>query len=629
MKTFRVLGFLLVCILLLQFRPIEIDPSDACAEYLLQEKTALLGHLEQLEKEGSLSSPNWEKARHHLHLARLSYKRIEFLLAWYDKGSASLINAAPIAKVDVSNAQYITLAPTGIQVLEELLYEEDPDIHPILSELQKTNRLVNAIDKRVPLKGAMNREGVYLSVHFGLIRILTQGITGFDSPASGKAMEESAVALESMAVVLEQFQEEFDSGKWARFRFSIHKASDFLLENPEFDRFDRFGFIRDHGNSLLNALVSLRESWAELDLTRYRNGRNPVNPDSRNLFDPYFLDPLAYSSDPSDTLSPARLELGRYLFFDPILSAGNKRSCASCHRPGLAFSDGRNKSLAFDGLNDVGRNSPGLLNSAYQSAQFWDLRETFLEDQIDHVVSNGKEFHSSYTEIMRKLAQSREYDSLFHAAFPDASEPVNIRYFNLALADYLRSLQSFNSPFDRMIRGEQKADEAVVSGFNLFMGKALCATCHFPPTFSGMVPPEYTEMESEVLGVPANTNWDSTSLDPDQGRYHFQQAEAFRRSFKTPGIRNAALTAPYMHHGAFGSLEEVVEFYRRGGGAGLGLKVPNQTLPFDSLELSAQDQMDLISFMKALSDPGNYTAPNRLPLMDVDAWNRRKTGGEY
>ena len=150
-------------------------------------------------------------------------------------------------------------------------------------------------------------------------------------------------------------------------------------------------------------------------------------------------------------------------------------------------------------------------------------------------------------------------------------------------------------------------------GFNLFMGEAACGTCHFAPTFAGLVPPFYRESESEVLGVPAASPMTgATELDADPGRVASGQpldgVDFYAYSFKTPTVRHAAETAPYMHNGAFATLGEVVDFYEAGGGAGLGLDVPHQTLPFDSLALDDGDRADLVAFMEALSDVGRATA---------------------
>ena len=132
------------------------------------------------------------------------------------------------------------------------------------------------------------------------------------------------------------------------------------------------------------------------------------------------------------------------------------------------------------------------------------------------------------------------------------------------------------------------------------MGKALCATCHFMPLTSGTVPPFFTDTEKEVIGVPETAA--NKELDDDLGFYFMYEEPIQLGMFKTPTVRNAELTAPYMHNGVYESLEEVIDFYNKGGGGGLGFDLPHQTLPFDNLELTAEEQQALIAFLKTLTD---------------------------
>jgi cytochrome c peroxidase len=163
-----------------------------------------------------------------------------------------------------------------------------------------------------------------------------------------------------------------------------------------------------------------------------------------------------------------------------------------------------------------------------------------------------------------------------------------------------------------VLRGEKSALltgknlQKVKNGFNLFMGKAACGTCHFPPTFSGLVPPHFTDMESEVLGVPTHPT--SKKIDPDLGKgaIYKYKSPIYAHAFKTPGLRNISRTAPYMHNGAYRTLQEVMDFYNRGGGIGIGTDVPNQTLPSEKLNLTKQEIAEIIAFMNALVEKPKY-----------------------
>jgi cytochrome c peroxidase len=151
------------------------------------------------------------------------------------------------------------------------------------------------------------------------------------------------------------------------------------------------------------------------------------------------------------------------------------------------------------------------------------------------------------------------------------------------------------------MRGNEEAlSKQELKGFNLFMGKAKCATCHFIPLFSGITPPKYVMSETEVLGVPVSLE-DST-VDADPGYYGVIGVDSYKYAFKVPTIRNINKTAPYMHNGIYQTLDQVMEFYNNGGGAGLGINLPNQTLSKENLHLTKKEIQDIIAFMKSLEN---------------------------
>ncbi len=256
---------------------------------------------------------------------------------------------------------------------------------------------------------------------------------------------------------------------------------------------------------------------------------------------------------------------------------------------------------------------------------------------MHHVVLNPQEFNSTFQEIIEKISKSDEYLHYFEDAYGNKGKyQISPWSISNAITCYVATLASFNSPFDRFIRNEQDTiQEDVIRGFNLFMGKAACGTCHFAPTFSGLVPPLFTESESEVLGVPASGDTINPMIDKDPGRSGSgkisEQSYIYDRSFKTVTLRNIALTGPYMHNGVYESLDEVMDFYNKGGGVGLGLLLPNQTLADSPLGLNEEEIKDIIAFMEALTDTTNFTAvPKQLPSFPNGSYlNDRKVGGEY
>jgi cytochrome c peroxidase len=233
-----------------------------------------------------------------------------------------------------------------------------------------------------------------------------------------------------------------------------------------------------------------------------------------------------------------------------------------------------------------------------------DARAAFLEDQVTDVVENVHELAGTLPALAETYRDDAAMRARFREAFGERGDstvtPLRIR---TALAAYERSLVALDAPFDRYVRGDSAAlTRDARRGYDVFMGKGRCGTCHFAPLFNGTVPPDFRKSELEVLGTPATRGWRNVPLDDDLGRARVYQASIYRHAFKTPTVRNAALTAPYMHNGVYRTLDEVTEFYARGGGAGLGIAVDNQTLPGDRISLTAADRRALHAFLAALTD---------------------------
>jgi cytochrome c peroxidase len=458
------------------------------------------------------------------------------------------------------------------------------------------------------------------------------GITGFDAPAAGKEIENSALALQPVLAVVASYSQNATSETNTASHKAALKLKEsilYLQQHPDFETFDRVYFIRELLNPAYAALTLLQQQL----LPQADNILKPINDKATGLFSADFLQTAYYGKQDRQQQSPELIHLGKTLFFDPLLSENNKRSCASCHAPDKAFADGLARSVAFDFKGTLKRNSPTLLNAAFSTAYFWDSRAQYLQDQIPDVLLKTDELHGNYEEVVQKLKGSPEYRKLFRRAFSEQSDrSLNANTLNRAIAAYVQNLVALNSPFDRYMRHETDILPAAAKrGFNLFMGKAACGTCHFAPIFNGTVPPRYLESESEVLGVPATANLISPTLDNDIGKAGVIPAEVFRFSFKTPTLRNAAVTAPYMHNGVFTTLTEVIEFYDRGGGAGLGLTVPHQTLPNSRLDLTGPEKEDLIAFMQSLTDTTSAaSAPKSLPrFITKRVYNKRPVGGVY
>lgn len=530
---------------------------------------------------------------------RLAYKQTEFLLAYYyPEYVKDHINGAPLLHIERNDSRAAVTTPQGLQVLDELVFSDEAEkekiqIASLAQQLKRhSNTLLAGFAQR-----KIKQEDWADAIRLQLVRLFTLGVTGFDTPGSLHALPEAVSSLTAMRKVTGSIlQERGQATANVPLIAQLDSAIAYLQQPVSFDDFDRLTFLRNHIEPLYNR-------YARLFNTQSSGGNIAWNNNSTHIFSDDFLDPYYFTALTAKEDSRALRTLGEKLFYDPILSHNNQISCGTCHQPGLAFTDGRAKSASNVQGRTVQRNSPTLINAVYADRYFYDLRAFSLEQQAEHVIFHQMEFNTAYGDIMGKLNKSTTYPTLFRQCFGDRT--VNRERFTKALASYVLSLRSFNSPFDQYVRRETDTlSQEAQQGFNLFMGKAACGTCHFAPTFAGLVPPLYTENESEILGLPEQPGMKLP--DTDNGRYdnavYSEKAWIYEKSFKTSTVRNIALTAPYFHHGAFQTLEQVIDFYDTGGGAGMGLTVKNQTLAADSLHLTAVEKRSLIAFMQTLTD---------------------------
>lgn len=590
--------------------------------------------------ESSASTKDLQRSFDNL---RIHYKKIEFLAEYLDpEFIKDFINGPPLKSLERKSPSLSVLDPEGMQRIEELIYSENPyeeksDITILVNALGSNFEYFKSYQQSIEIADRF----IFEASRLQFIRVFSLGVTGFDTPMTDNAIFEARISMQSVYDALKPY---FPLGKEKNPELvealdkTFAGAVRYLRENEDFETFNRMEFLKSYINPLYQLVLDLQlslgiETYYETAPLTFKHSINYL---AGNLFDEDLLNPYYYLKIRKNDDNQALVDLGRTLFFDPALSGANERSCASCHQPDKGFTDGNKKSIATDFKGTVQRNAPTLINSVYADKYFYDLRVGEMENQIEHVIFASDEFHTSYLQIFEKLGKSKEYVTWFETVFPEwKHEPINKNTFSAALTAYLKSLSGFNAPFDQYVRGEiAELPEGVVNGFNLFMGKAGCGTCHFAPTFSGLVPPLYHESESEVLGVPLH-NLDSTPvIDPDVGRYKGnlkEHAIIYKHSFKTTTVRNVSLTAPYMHNGVFETLEEVVEFYDQGGGQGLGIDVEFQTLPPDKLELTTGEKLDLVRFMEALVDTTQMAVqPVRLPIFqDRPDLNQRKVGGNY
>lgn len=566
---------------------------------------------------------------------RLQFKKVEPLTAYFFPNHEKSLNGAPLNSVFTDVIVAEVEPPTGLQLLEEILFaEESININKAKKELSYALKVSNKlIEDSKKLK--MDDRSIFEAARQEVLRISTLGLSGFDSPVFGNTLPEVKEALRANNKILTyyfDYAESLNSKQPEILNNLFLGADSYLEENSDFDSFNRAEFIKNYLDPIYASILQLHLDCQIETIDLVSPNPQKVNYFAKSLFSDSLLDPYAYNKIGKETVNPKLASVGKLIFYDPMLSSNNKRACASCHNPKLGFTDGLKTSYNFDKTGYIKRNAPTIINAATQDAFFWDGRSENLNDQVDHVALNKDEFRTSFGDILIKLRENKNYISLFEEAYKRQILPseLGIGDIKTALSQYMKTLVSYNSPFDKYMRGEiAEIDQSIIDGFNTFMGKAACGTCHFPPTFYGLVPPKFEDSEFEVLGV-ANTSANKV-WDDDLGRFNiFPRVNHYRGSFKTPTIRNIALTAPYMHNGEYSTLEDVVNFYNNGGGVGHGFNIPWQTLPSDSLFLTEYEKSTLIKFMEALTDTTGMTSiPKSLPEFEKVTLNNRKVGGEY
>lgn len=534
-----------------------------------------------------------KNARRALLNCRRSYKSIAWFLEYYFKTSASQFNAPPKFEAEEPEEDYRD--PVGLQVIESVLFSKDVGVQR--NKLQQLAALVVEAARALP--GLFNNfhtsdAQLMRAIQVSLIRISTLDITGYDAPLLKSSIAEAEVSLQALKDALVPYLQQQASVKVSNL---LSAGITYLGKHPDFNSFNRMQFLTVYAMPLqqqLNRYIA----GAGLEV----NNNGLLNLRAKNIYNPNALNSKIFLDFPDK--NPQLVALGRRLFFDKRLSGPATRSCATCHQPERYFTDGLPQSTTISGQGHVLRNAPTLLYSGFQYSQFWDARAKSMVEQVMEVLHNPQEMGADDDLIVSRLQDNKSYAALFKSAFP---MPIYQRATMYGIAEglsaYVLSLSPRNSAFDRYMAGDKSAlTSNQIRGFNLFMGKGQCGTCHFAPLFNGLVPPFYETSEMEIIGVPQTDNPKKVRADTDEGAYRLMQASYNRGAFKTPTVRNVAKTGPYMHNGSFHTLNTLMDFYNAGGGNGWGLNNSEQTLPSDSLKLTKAEVKAIISFMNGLTD---------------------------
>jgi cytochrome c peroxidase len=312
----------------------------------------------------------------------------------------------------------------------------------------------------------------------------------------------------------------------------------------------------------------------------------------------HFFPPLPQS--PHNPVTVEGADLGRHLFYDPLLSYNRDMSCATCHRQENAFSDAPNP-LSKGNKIFTTRNTMPLFNLAWYPSFFWDGRASTIEEQVFHPLRDTNELNLPWIEAADRVSKSLFYKEKFEAAF--GSREIDSTLISLAIGQFLRTLLSYQSKFDRVLAGNDYFNKDEYEGFVLMndMTKGDCLHCHT------------TDANAlGTIGTFSNNGLDpvfEVSLYKDKGLGGFSNDTSDYGKFKIPSLRNLALTAPYMHDGRFATLEEVLDFYSEGVHLSANIDSKMGLAHRGGVKLTSDEKINIIAFLNTLTDSTFITNP--------------------
>ncbi|MCB0510829.1 MAG: hypothetical protein KDC82_08695, partial [Bacteroidetes bacterium] len=516
--------------------------AESISKYHLEKLNSFEAKLLELQDLEQQNIPESDLKNSFL-ACRIAFKYVEFLVVYTDNFKNKNYNSPNVLSAYESNLESDVIAAHGLQVVEDLIYNPDKESRENLK--QELTLLIRLVQEETQSFQSKKLENPHLfntividALRVEVYRLEALGITGFDGVSSKNSLAEAHANLESLKKVLSFYKALFvQNNKKALYSYGIkttQKAINYLKKNQDFDKFNRLEFMDRHLHPLSSYLYTLTK---ELNY-EFPSNKNAINREARYLFDPNSLNQLYFAPLQSEH----SLAIGKKLFEEKLLSSNHTRACSSCHIKEYAFTDDLVKNLSIDGETSLLRNTPSLINVAYQTKFFYDSRSKKLETQVINVIHNDLEMGGNLSLIIDSLKQKPEYAELFKKAYVGE---IDANKLATSIAEYIGTFTSRNSKLDQYFAGDKAAlNQSEINGFNLFAGKAKCATCHFFPLFNGLVPPHYTDTESEILGVPKDKK-NPSIIDSDVGRYGNTKLEIHQFAFKTPALRNIELSAPY------------------------------------------------------------------------------------
>jgi cytochrome c peroxidase len=582
-----------------------------------------------------LSEPELISAE--LDTIRLQLKQADFWLRYLEPTAYKKINGPlPVEwETEVFEKYEKPYKREGAGLTLAPLYLDEPNYKlDSLIRLLELARTACKIYKSDSLTAHLDtHDQFYLCNRLFLLNLAAIYTTGFECPKSERVIPELKHMLQYSSKIYTTFNQSFPEYKLSSSYLQLYQAMlDFVnKQSNDNTTFNHFEFIK----SYVNPLFAMNQQFINDYKVRSRSNMDyALNKTSVSIFDKNLYDAQNTKGiflRVNDTQALQEIEeVGRLLFYDPILSGNNERSCASCHQSTQFFSDTVNTTaLAYNGKSRLPRNTPSLVNAQFNHLLLNDGKHLSLQEQTKAVITNTLEMNGDEKEVLKKILSCKEYKIAFKKflEYTPQEKEISMEHICSAITIYYGKFSKQYSLFDEAIHNKSLLSKEETEGFNLFMSKAQCATCHFAPQFNGVKPP-YIGSEFEVLGTPADTSY--SALSKDEGRYLINPAIETHRAFRTGSIRNSSKTKPYMHNGVFNTLSQVVDFYNYGGGAGRGLKLENQTLSSDSLHLTEIEKQALIKFMNTLTENIKFdSAPTYLPKSSHSHLNNRKAGGVY
>ena len=639
MKKIKVTGIITLAIIICSFNQgakvtaYHKNYTESLHNFDMEQKALY----EKIKNTGCATEDARAGIKQEIHLARTKLKDIDFWLRYFEPVAYNKINGPlPVEWENEVFEKYekpYRRVGGGLTLAELYLDDKNVNKDTLLHLVQYSLDAIKTFQADSITGQLDTSDNFFLANRLFLLNLAAIYTTGFECPDKSRIIPELRSMLAGVKNIYTTYDQSFAEKPLTTPYLDLYdKMIAFANAQPgDYTQFNDFTFIKDYVNPLfainqqmINDYNAISRSYNDYTLSSACS----------SIFDKTLYTPQntkgVYSLITDTTTLKEIKHIGKLLFYDPILSGNNQRSCISCHRSTQYFTDTTVRTaLQFNRQDRLPRNTPSLVNVVYNHLIMLDGKHITLQAQARAVMTNPVEMGGNEKEIMDKVMSCKEYRVAFKKflkLIPEEKE-VTLGHIISAITFYYSDFSNYYSPFDEAMNNNKPLSPECMNGFNLFMGKATCGTCHYVPQFNGVKPP-YISSEFEVLGVPDDKDY--KKISPDSGRYLANPAPETFMAFRTGSIRNAQYTKPYMHNGVFTTLNEVIDFYDAGGGAGRKLEVSNQTLATDSLKLSVTEKSALVAFIQSLNEHIIFQKPpEQLPVSGNKELNNRKVGGEY